>query len=139
MTGSVYLFINRSMQNKSMELVRKQLQQFLQCGCSREDLIHFYTLLRIREGVWALAGIPLCMLILVVIRGIAYWKEAQGGEMAFERKELWKQCINMIRDYLDYPFEWILFLGFLILAVWFGIRGQAKYLRKLELMGKESV
>lgn len=137
LTASVYLFINRSMQNKSMELVRKQLQQFLQCGCSREDLIHFYTTLRIREGVWALAGIPLCMLILVVIRGISYWKEVQGGEMVFERGELWTQCINMIRDYLDHPFEWILFLGFLVLAVWFGIRGQAKYLRKLELMGKE--
>ncbi|MDE6568293.1 MAG: ABC transporter permease [Lachnospiraceae bacterium] len=137
LTGSVYLFINRSMQNKSMELVRKQLQQFLQCGCSREDLIRFYTVLRIREGIWALAGIPLCMLILVVVKGIAYWKETRGGEIDFERAELWKQCINMIRDYLNHPFEWILFLGFLVLAIWFGIRGQARYLKKLELMGQE--
>ncbi len=137
LTGSVYLFINRSMQNKSMEIVRKQLQQFLQCGCSREELIHFYTMLRIREGIRALAGIPLCMLILVVVKGITYWKETQGGEVVFERAELQSQCINMIRDYLDHPFEWILFLGFLVLAVWFGIRGQARYLKKLELMGQE--
>lgn len=137
LTGSVYLLINRSMQNKSMELVRKQLQQFLQCGCSREDLIRFYTVQRIREGIWALAGIPLCMLILVVVKGITYWKETKGGEMVFERAELQTQCINMIRNYLDHPFEWILFLGFLVLAVWFGIRGQARYLRKLELMGQE--
>lgn len=137
LTGSVYLFINRSMQNKSMEVVRKQLQQFLQCGCSRDDLIRFYTVLRIREGIWALAGIPLCMLVLVVVKGITYWKKTQGGEVVFERAELQSQCINMIRDYLNQPFEWILFLGFLVLAVWFGIRGQARYLRKLEMMGQE--
>ncbi|MDE6852773.1 MAG: hypothetical protein K2J67_09875 [Lachnospiraceae bacterium] len=137
LTGSVYLFISRSMQNRSMELVRKQLQQFLQCGCSRVELIRFYTWMRIRESIWSLTGIPLCALILVVMRWIAYWKEVRSGEAEFEKAEWGMQCINAIKDYFYHPFEWILFLGFLVLTVWFGIRGQVQYLKKLELMGHE--
>lgn len=137
LTGSVYLFITRSMQNKYMELNRKQLQQFLQCGCGRGELLRSFAFLRIRECIWALVGVPLCMLILIAAHGMSYWKEVQGGEVEFERAELWKELGNTILDYFNNPFGWILFLVFLGLAVGVGILGQKRYLSQLELMGQK--
>lgn len=137
LTGSVYLFITRSMQNKYFALNRKQLQQFLHCGCSREELLRSFSFLRIRESIWALAGIPLCMFILLAARGFSYWKEVQGGDMEFEWAELWKELGNTIIDYFNNPLGWCLFLIFLGLTVGIGILGQKRFLWQLELMGKE--
>lgn len=137
LTGSVYLFITRSMQNKYFELNRKQLQQFLQCGCGRGELLWSFSFLRIQESIWALVGVPLCMLILMATRGLSYWKEVQGGEVDFEKAELWKEWGNTICDYFNNPLGWILFLVFLGLAAGVGILGQKRYLKQLELMGQE--
>lgn len=137
LTGSVYLFISRSMQNKSMELTGKQLQQFLQCGCSRGELMRSYSRLRVAEILWAWVSVPFCMVIMVMAQVLAYWKQCRAGEIEYQRKELLSLCMDVMKEYVNNPMGWILFLGFLILAVWFGIRGIKRYLAGLELMGKE--
>lgn len=137
LTGSVYLFISRSMQNKSMELTGKQLQQFLQCGCNRAELLRSYSSLRVREILWACFSIPLCMVIMAMAQGLSYWKQCRAGAMEFQRKELLSLCMDTMKEYVNNPVGWIFFLGFLVLAVWFGIRGMKHYLNRLELMGHE--
>ncbi|MDE6852774.1 MAG: hypothetical protein K2J67_09880, partial [Lachnospiraceae bacterium] len=137
LTGSVYMFISRSMQNKSMELIGKQLQQFLQCGCSRAELMWSYSSLRLGEMLWAWVSVPLCMVILVTAQGLSYWKQCQMEEMEFHREELFSLCVDSIKEFVNNPIGWILFLGFLLLALWFGVRGVKQYLDKLELMRQE--
>lgn len=137
LTGSVYLFISRSMQNKSMELTGKQFQQFLQCGCSRGELMRSYNRLRVAEILWAWVSVPLCMVIMVMAQVLAYWKQCRAGEIEYQKKELLSLCMDVMKEYVNNPVGWILFLGLLILAVWFGIWGIKRYLAGLELMGKE--
>ncbi|MDE6568292.1 MAG: hypothetical protein K2K70_11255 [Lachnospiraceae bacterium] len=137
LTASVYLFISRSMQNKSMELTGKQLQQFLQCGCNRAELTRSYSWMRVGEMLWACFSILLCMVIMVTAQGLSYWKQCQAGEAEYEWKELLSLCKDALKAYINNPIGWIFFLGFLVLALWFGIRGMKQYLGRLELMGHE--
>lgn len=137
LTGAVYLFICQSMQRRSLEMSQKRLRLLLQSGCSRQSLRKGYDTVNIRDALWGLAGIPLCLVVILVGEGISYARlcrqemgELQIGEML---RLLWQKTLEFGSGVM----VWCLFIGFLAVAVLLCSRAQWKVLREMELTEKE--
>ncbi len=137
LTTSSYLFINQSMQKKAIELSQKRLQLLLQMGCDRSLLWKEYAVAKLKDNLWSILGLPLC--ILAIFSGIVvqYIRECKENFSEIDMIYLKESILDITLDFNRNSILWIGFLSFFFIDIFWGVYWQKRKLQQTEFMNKE--
>ena len=137
LTISSYLFICQSMQQKAMELSKGRLQLLLQIGCERSVLCQKYAVTKVKENLWSIIGLPLCLLAILSGSVLQYVKECKESFTEINKEYLTESMLDITMDFSHNGIIWIGFLLFFVLGSCYCIYWQKRQLQQVNFMSNE--